>query len=299
MHLRLRNLEGVARTRIAFTSDRDGDTSADRPIENAPLGKEIHLMDYDGAADRRITSNRHLNLAPSWGPDGRTLAYASYATDYPDIYLTMLDGRAPTRPAQGTAVVHNQNAAISPDGTKIAYTTNRGTAGGYYDVWVVNRDGSNAHNVTPNTEKSSEGAPTWSPDGAKIAFTSDRAGSNQIYVMNADGTSVDRKTFSTKADRPAWSKLGYIAYTLERNGGHDIAVLDLARGESKVLTDGVGSCRQPTVAPNGRHVAFVTTRWGGKEQIATVDYPTGNTIRQLTTKGNNTYPNWSPTPGGK
>jgi len=106
-------------------------------------------------------------------------------------------------------------------------------------------------------------------------------------------------TFAGKADRPTWSKLGYIAYTLERAGGHDVAVLDIGRGESRVLTDGVGSCRQPTAAPNGRHIVFVTTRWGGKEHLASIDYPDGKYIRQLTTQGNNTYPNWSPSPGGK
>ena len=66
--------------------------------------------------------------------------------------------------------------------------------------------------------------------------------------------------------------------------------------ETRVLTDGLGSNEQPTVAPNGRHVAFVTTRFG-KRQIAIVDFPSGKNYRQLTTAGNNTYPSWSPLPG--
>jgi len=299
MHKQLRNLDGVARTKLAYTTDRDGEQSVGRPIDNAAPGKEIHLMDYDGASDLRYTRLHRLSIAPSWGPDARSLVFASYTTT-PDVFLaTLSDGKPLTRPAQGNDTMSNTTPVLSPDGTKIAYTSSRGGSGGYYDIWIVNRDGSNNHNVTPGTERSSEGAPTWSPDGSQIAFTSDRTGTNQIFIMRADGTNATRMTFAGKADRPTWSKLSYIAYTLERSGGHDVAVLDMATGASRVLTDGVGSCRQPTVAPNGRHIAFVTTRWGGKEQIATIDYPTGKDIRQVTTQGNNTYPNWSPLPSGK
>jgi TolB protein len=295
MHKQIRALDGVARTRIVFTSDRDTERMTGRPLQDSGQGKEIYLMDYDGANQRRVTVNRSLNIGPAWGPDGRTLAYASYSSRYPDIYVTQLDGRAPTRPAQGTEVVHNQNPAFSPDGNRIAFTSNRGGQTGFYDVWVVNRDGSNLQNLTPGTPRSSEGAPTWSPGGNQIAFTSDRTGTNHIYVMNADGTGVRRITQDQKSDRPAWSMLNYIAYTMERPGGHDIALTDLTRMEPRVLTDGLGSNKQPTVSANGRHVAFVTTRWG-KEHIATVDID-GKNYRRLTEVGNNTYPNWSPAPG--
>ena len=80
--------------------------------------------------------------------------------------------------------------------------------------------------------------------------------------------------------------------------GHDVAVIDLSKREVRVLTDGLGSNKQPTFAPNGRHIAFVTTRWG-REQIAIIDYPTGGkSIRRVTDAGNKTYPDWSPVPGG-
>jgi len=298
IHKQKRNLDGVARTRIAFTSDRDAETAQGRPIVDAGPGKEIYIMDYDGAGERRLTFNRYLNIGAAWGPAGRMLAYASYpVTGGPaDILLTLLDGRPATRPARGPDGFANHSPAISPDGTKIAFTSNQGGQTGYVDVWVVNRDGTGARNLTPNTPRSSEGAPTWSPNGQSIAFTSDRTGTNQIFVMNADGTGVRRITFAEKCDRPTWSNLNFIAYTLEKPGAKDIAVTDLSRMDMKVLTDGFGSNEQPTVAPNGRHVAFVTTRFG-KRQIAVVDYPTGKNYRQLTTQGNNTYPNWSPIPG--
>jgi TolB protein len=297
MHKTLRGLDGVARTRIAFTSDREPGRAENRPIADSGQRKEIFIMDYDGANVRRLTTNRALSIAPSWGPDGRTLAYASYATLYPDVYLATLDGRPVTRPAHGTEVVHNQNPAISPDGSKIAFTSNRSGQTGYYDIWLVNRDGSDLRNLTPGTPNSSEGAPTWSPSGLQIAFTSDRTGTNQIYVMNADGTGLNRMTSDQHADRPTWSRLNAIAYTIRQPSGHDVAILDISQKSVRILTDGRGSNKQPTVAPNGRHVIFVTTRWG-REQLASVDID-GKNYKQLTDLGNNTHPSWSPSPGGR
>ena len=298
MHKKLRDLDGVARTRLAFTSDRDAEASTGRPMPDAGPGKEIYLMDYDGVSQKRLTFNRNLNIGAAWGPGGRMLAYASYLSGGPaDILLTMLDGRPATRPARGADWAANHQPAISPDGSRIAFVSSQGGQTGYYDVWIVNRDGTDMRNLTPGTARSSEGAPSWSPNGQTLAFTSDRTGTNQIFIMNADGTGVRRVTFAEKCDRPSWSALNFIAYTLERPGGKDVAVLDLSKMESRVLTDGLGSNEQPTVAPNGRHVAFVTTRFG-KRQIAIVDYPDGKNYRQLTTHGNNTYPNWSPLPGG-
>ena len=293
VHKKEMNLDGVARTRIAFTSDRAGERLPGRPTQDSTVGKEIYLMDYDGARQTRVTSSRSLNIAPTWGPDGRTLAYASFASGYPDVYVSTLDGRPVQRPARGTERIHNWDPEISPDGTMIAFTSSRVTQG-QPDIWVMNRDGSNLRNLTP-TSSSAEGAPTWSPGGNQIAFTSDRTGLNQLYVMNADGTGVRRLTFDKQVDRPTWSVRGFIAYTLRQPSGHDIARLDLARTEPRVITDGRGSNVQPTVSPNGRHIIFVTTRWG-KQHLASVDLD-GKNIRQLTEVGNNTHPSWSPSPG--
>ena len=295
IHAKLRNVEGVARTKLAFTSDRDASRMTGRLVENAGQGKEIYISDYDGANQQRVTANRNLNITPKWGPDPRTLAYTSYVSGFQDIYITTFDGRSPLKPAGGNDDVHNMLPAISPDGSKIAFASTRGSSSGYLDIWVVNRDGTGLTNLTPNTPTSIESSPTWSPSGHQIAFTSDMTGSNQIWYMNADGTGRRKISGDQHADRPTWSLLNYIAYTTGSGPGHDIAVFDIASGVTRVLTDGIGSNSSPTVAPNGRHVAFVTTRWG-REQIGIVDFPEPGKPRRVTEAGTNTYPSWSPSP---
>lgn len=71
--------------------------------------------------------------------------------------------------------------AISPDGSEIVFSW-RG------DLWKVNADGGMAIRLT--SHPASESRSAWSPDGTRIAFMSDRTGSDNLYLMNADGTDV-------------------------------------------------------------------------------------------------------------
>ncbi len=300
IHRTLRGVEGIARTRIAFTSDRAAIRMAGRPTDTAGYGKEIYLMDYDGANPRAATANRSLNLGAAWSPDGQMLAYTTYVSQFPDILVASLfEVRRPTRPGAGDDDVHNMFPAFSPDGSTVAFASTRASRANW-DIWVVRRDGTSLRNLTPNTRETDESVPSWSPGGNQIVFTSNRSGTNQIYVMNAaDGLGVRRLPATEyKTDRPRWAPapFNYIAFVTESGAIHDIAVLDLDTMQTRILTDGVGSNTSPTIAPNGRHIAFVTTRWG-KEQIAVIDYPDGKRLRRLTDVSHNTYPSWSPIPG--
>lgn len=292
-HKEVRQLDGVARTKLAFASDRGTGRVAGRPAQSPAAGKEIYISDYDGANQNRLTSNGSINISPSWSPNGSLLAYTSYSTGFPDIYVANLGqpGRGLQRPAQGTTSVHNQFSSWSPDGSKIAFMSNRGP--GRQDVWIVNSDGTGMRNLT-NTPGADEGAPTWSPDGQRLAFWSDRAGIPQLYVQSIVSPTAQRLT-SERIDRPTWSSLDFIAFTVGSGPFYDIGIWDfnMASPVVQVLTgDGAGTYESPSVSPNGRHIAFLTTRWG-RQEIATMDR-TGQNVRRVTQVGNNTYPNWQP-----
>jgi len=294
-HMEVRKVEGVARTKLAFTSDRGSGRVRGRPSQAAAASKEIYISDYDGANQVRYTTNGSINISPSWSPTGGLLAYTSYASDFPDIYVANLvqPGRGLQRPAGGNVSIHNQLASWSPDGAMLAFMSNRS---GNNDLWVVNRDGSGLRNLTPNTPRSDEGAATWSPNGQQIAFTSDRAGGTnnpQLYIITVLGTGLERVT-SERIDRPTWSSQNFIAFTVG-SPGSEVGIWDFANPGVKVLTGGVGVNESPAISPNGRHIAFVTTRWG-RQEIAVMDR-TGQHVKRITTSGNNTYPNWQPIPG--
>ncbi|MDP7478443.1 MAG: hypothetical protein QGI10_04180, partial [Vicinamibacterales bacterium] len=124
-------------------------------------------------------------------------------------------------------------------------------------------------------------------------FTSDRSGRPQIYVIGVDGTGIRRMTFESYCDRPTWSPAPFneIAYSSRTGPGHDIKILELATGAVRQLTFGIGTNESPAYAPNGRHLAFTSTRSGDK-QIYTMARD-GRNLRRVTRAGNNEMANWS------
>ncbi len=287
VHLQQRALTGVARTKLAFTSDRDGERmkgpTASRDIQN------IYISDYDGANQKRITVTPSLDITPAWSPDAKALAYTSYRSGFPDILVAnVYGGGAPTRPARGTPTQHNFLPAWSPDGTKLAFMSPRD---GQPEIYVVNRDGSGLRRLTNHPEN--DVTPTWAPSGNQIAFTSNRTGRPQIWIMNADGSGQQQITRETWCDRPTWSPAPFneIAYASQAGGGYDIKIFDFATRSVRSITNGEGSNESPAFSPNGRHIAFVSSR-AGKNQIFTIARD-GNDLRQITKVGDNRFPNWS------
>ena len=286
VHLQQRALKGVARTKLAFVSDRNRERLIG-PVDNREV-KEIYIADYDGANQRRITTTRHLNLNPSWAPDARAVAYSSYRNVAPEIFISLIYQGVLQNVTKG--VGSNYMPVFSPDGTRIAFMSNRD---GNTEIYVANRDGSNVRRLT--NHPAGESTPTWSPTGAQIAFTSDRSGRPQIYTMNsADGSNVKRLTTNESyADRATWSPAPFneIAYSAQTGNWYDIKIHELATGMTRQITFSEGSNEGPSYSPNGKHLAFTSTRAGGT-QVFTIGRD-GRGLKQITRSGNNTTPAWS------
>ena len=285
IHQQQRALKGVARTKLAFSSDRNLErmvgTVQDRDV------KEIYISDYDGANPRRITTNRQLNLMPVWSPDARALAYTSYRRGYPDLFVALIYDGLQEEPTKGGT--QNWLPMFSPDGTRIVFTSSRD---GNAELYVMNRDGSDVRRLT--NHPAIDTTPTWSPTGTQIAFTSDRAGQPQIYIVGADGLNLRRLTTTESyADRPTWSPAPFneIAFAARTGPGYDIKTYDLATGVTRQITFGEGSNESPSYSPNGRHLAFTSTRAGGV-QVFTIGRD-GRGVKQITRDGRNFTPSWS------
>ena len=183
---------------------------------------------------------------------------------------------------------NNMLPAWSPDGTRLCFTSTRD---GNAELYVVNRDGTNLRRLT--NHPGADITPTWSPSGTTIAFTSDRSGTPQIYSIGVDGLGLHKITSESYADRPTWSPAPYneIAFASRPGPGFDIKVLDLASGQVRQLTFGEGTNESPAWSPNGRHLAFPSTR-SGKTQVFVIDR-VGKNLKQITRDGNNYQPDWS------
>jgi TolB protein len=283
---RQRGFRGVARTKLTFQSDRDGERLRGT-IENRAV-KEIYFSDYDGENQRPVTVGRTLNGFPAWSPDARAIAYTSWRRGQPQVFVSHIYEGTLDELTKGPG--ESWLPAWSPDGTRIAFASTRD---GNSEIYVANRDGSNVRRITNNP--AIDISPTWSPNGTEIAFTSDRSGSPQIYIVSADGLSSAQRVTTTESycDRPTWSPAPYneIAFASVSLPEINIKVIDMNNRQVRQLTFGEGKNESPAFAPNGRHIAFTSTR-AGKAQIFLMARD-GRDLKQVTRTGNNLQPSWS------
>lgn len=166
---------------------------------------QIFVMNADGSGATQLT-NEGWNFSPTWSPDGAQIAFQRYGQG---IFVMNADG---TNVRQLTTGADDSGPDWSPNGDLIAFTrdVDESYYGGNLDIFIMDADGTDLINLTDNPSHDSD--PNWSPDGMKIVYVRQLAKyTDEIFVMNADGTGRTRLTFSDNWDwnlTPSWSPDG-------------------------------------------------------------------------------------------
>lgn len=270
----LTGVRGVFATRIAYV---------------AKSGSEFRLEVADADGENQFVAYRSTEpiISPAWSPDGKKLAYVSFDSKKPVIYVQELESgrRIPVANYKG----NNSAPAWSPDGKKIAIALSREAL---TQIYLINADGSDIKRLTKSNGIDTE--PCFSPDGQSIYFTSDRGGSPQIYRMSVDGSDVRRVTFrSDYSISPSLSADGrMLAYISGRGKGYQLYLHDLTTGAERPLSTAAHD-ESPSFAPNSRYVVY-SSNIGGRGSLA-VASTDGNTRYNLSTKTSNIRePAWGP-----
>ncbi|MCI5141583.1 MAG: protein TolB [Candidatus Electrothrix sp. ATG1] len=178
---------GVARTAIAFISDKTG-------------RKEVYVADVFGRHVRQVTRHRHLCVSPRFTVDGKRLAYTSYHRGNQDLYLTDLDQNEKTQTLSRRKGM-NLAPAFSPDNRTAVVTLSKD---GNPDLYLIDMNGNIIRRLTKRAGINV--SPSFSPDGRAICFVSDRSGRPQVYVMDLHEMRAQRLTFKGKENvEPSWS----------------------------------------------------------------------------------------------
>ena len=254
---------------FAFTTFADA-KDKDKGEEDAPKWDVMNPPGDSREIDINVESGTWMSLDVS--PDGKTIAFDLLG----DIYTMPASGGTATNIASGMA--WEIQPRFSPDGTKIAFTSDR--AGGD-NIWVMDVDGSNHKQITKESFRLMNN-PTWSPDGKYIAakkhFTTSRSlGTGEIWLYHTKGgngvklVKKPSEEHQKELGEPIFGPDGKsIYYTQNTTPGSrfiyaqnshtelfQIKKYDLDTGEISTAAGGFGGAVRAAPSPDGKHLAFV------------------------------------------
>jgi len=222
----------------------------------------LTIADSDGENAQPALRSSQPIISLTWSPNGQYLAYVSFETGKPVVYVHELATGKRTVAANQRG--SNSAPAWSPDGKYLAVVL---TKDGVSQIYTVNPDGSNLKRLTRSSAINTE--PTFSGDGKFIYFTSDQGGSPQVYRIRSDGSgSPERITFTGGFNaRPMVSPDGkQLAYVARRDGNFVICIMNLETRQEVIVSNGPKD-DSPSFAPNSRWVIF-SSRVGGRDLLS-------------------------------
>jgi Tol biopolymer transport system component len=269
-------------SQLAFIGERDGQF-------------QVWLTDADGGQPRPLTHFDPGFKSLAWSPEGDALVLETDSLQE-QLYLLEIRGGAlrELTPEAGRHV----RPTWSPDGSQIAFLSNRATDPTAFDLYVMDRYGWNPHRLTDQAPATSSWFPWWSADGRHIALGSiSWISSDDLFLVDVVSGEVRQLTEpGADAAAPVWSPDGgQLAYETRYGGGFwKIAVYDVLRGQVRTLPRTQGDQRRAAWSLDGRQVMYIGNE-GRNWDIYQVDVAGAAPARRLTRERSIDFaPVWRP-----
>jgi Tol biopolymer transport system component len=205
----------------------DGSTLA--TANYGPDFSDIWLMDLQRGAPAKLTPGGVNHYFPVWSPLGDKLAYSTWDSGNPNLYVRNVNSKGADRPLLRSATVTNASS-WSPNGRYLAYWASAPKT--HYDIWIVplgNEDKTYPWLATEHNELQ----PDFSPDGRWIAYTSDESGRQEVYVREFNGEPAGSDVQRISIDggsHPRWRQDGKEIFFLAPDGKVMAAVVTGSSG---------------------------------------------------------------------
>lgn len=252
----------------------------------------LEKADYDGHRAQILLESREPIMSPTWSPDGSQVAYVSFETDLPRIYIQTI---ATGERRQITNYPNiNSSPVWSPDGSKLAMVLSKD---GSPDIYVQDLVTNQLTRITDHPAIETE--PSWTPDGRSLVFTSDRTGTPQLYMMalGASSFDVERLTYDCHwcmkgRFLPDGVNLVHVRRPTRQSNSYSISILNIESLRVLTLTDTTLD-ESPSIAPNGSMIIYAT-KYGGKGVLDVVSIDGRVKFRLPSAQGDVREPAWSP-----